>query len=50
MNTYFMSKDELDALIANASWFTGYVVKWIQIGPERFCVKTNYVWTQEKQP
>lgn len=42
--TYIMDRSELLALIANASWFAGCYVRWKQIGPERFRVKTNYVW------
>jgi hypothetical protein len=44
--TYFMDRDELTALLANASWFAGYYVRWKKIGPERFRVKTNYAWVQ----
>jgi hypothetical protein len=42
--TYFLDRSELLALIANASWFAGTYVRWKQIGPERFLVKTNYQW------
>jgi hypothetical protein len=45
--TYFMDRDELLALIANARWFAGYYVRWKQIGPERFRVKTNYKWERK---
>ena len=46
--TYFMDRSELLALIANASWFAGTYVRWKKIGPERFRVKTNYAWVQER--
>jgi hypothetical protein len=42
--TYFMDRSELLALIANASWFAGYYVRWKMIGPQRYSVKTNYQW------
>jgi hypothetical protein len=45
--TYFMDRDELLALIANARWFAGYYVRWKQIGPERYSVKTNYKWERK---
>jgi hypothetical protein len=44
---YFMDRYELLSLVANASWFAGYYVRWKQIGPDRYRVKTNYAWTQE---
>lgn len=46
MYTYFMDREELLALIANARWFAGYFVRSKEIAPGRFRVKTNYHWIQ----
>jgi len=46
MFIYFMDRDELQALIANARWFVGYFVRSQEITPGRYRVKTNYQWIQ----
>lgn len=46
MYTYFMDREELHALIANARWFAGCFVRSKEIEPGRFWVKTNYCWIQ----
>ena len=48
MYTYFMDREELLALIANARWFAGYFIRSKEISPDRFRVKTNYHWIQTK--
>ena len=44
MQTFFLSKTDLLALLGNARWFEGYTVRWKAIGPRRYCVRTNYPW------
>jgi len=49
MYTYFLSGEQLSALIANAKWFEGYWVRSKNIGPNRYKVTTNYNYTVPKE-
>ena len=44
MQTFFLSKTDLLALIGNARWFAGYTVRWKATSTGRYRVHTNYPW------
>jgi hypothetical protein len=44
MHIYFLTRQQLAALIGNASYFAGYWVRSKNIGPDRYRVTTNYKW------
>jgi hypothetical protein len=47
MRVYFLNREQLSSLIANARWFAGYWVKSKNIGPDRYRVTTNYSYIVE---
>lgn len=48
MHIYFLSRQQLLDLVANARWFAGYWVRSTHIGPDRYKVKTNYSYIVEE--
>ncbi len=43
MQTFIMTRDELQTTLTNGRWFAGFRYSYKQLSPDRFRVKTNYV-------